>query len=66
MIFLRISVEYAILYTTLSGVGIDLGGMGATRKMLYRSVEHFCYQYGGILLWLSVIKSFGSYLLTKT
>lgn len=31
-----------LLYTTLSGVGIDLGGMAATRKMLCRTAEHFC------------------------
>ena len=39
-----------LLYTTLSGVGIDLGGIAAITKMLCRVAEHLVYAYRKILL----------------
>ena len=54
-----------LLYTTLSGVGIGLGGIAVLTKMLCRLAEHFAYWHGGIFLWQSVIKKLWKLLIDK-
>lgn len=56
------------LCTALSGIGMDYGGIAVVTNALPPG-RVFCilaYWHGGIFLWQLAIKSYGSYLLTKT
>lgn len=57
MFFLRIPVEYAIIIHNAVRCWNRPWRHDRISQMLCRSAEHFCYQYGRIFLWQSVILS---------